>query len=207
MIEAVQTAPYHSRKNPCERVNCILNLGLQAVGLMRSTMAEKYKYAISSCSSVQKQFEESPGLKEALQDCMKPVKVLAHSLFSRLKLKDKPMLSFASASDHEVEKFANILCDIEPDLEALHAAKNDLKKLPKLKEFLSHCCYECKYVFGVKKSMGRIDAKFVKLLNYIKKCLMSLSISQTQCQLMTTSITSHSLVSMEHSQQRSIAHH
>ena len=36
MIIAVRTAPHQSWKNPCERVNCILNLGLQAVGLMRA---------------------------------------------------------------------------------------------------------------------------------------------------------------------------
>ena len=30
MIAAVKTAPYHSWKNPCERVNCVLNLGLHA---------------------------------------------------------------------------------------------------------------------------------------------------------------------------------
>ena len=40
-LEAVRTAPYQSWKNPCERVNCILNLGLQATGLMRATMEEK----------------------------------------------------------------------------------------------------------------------------------------------------------------------
>ena len=34
LIEAARTAPYRSWKNPCERVKCILNLGLQAVGLM-----------------------------------------------------------------------------------------------------------------------------------------------------------------------------
>ena len=38
VLQAVRTAPYHSWKNPCERVNCILNLGLQSVGLMREKM-------------------------------------------------------------------------------------------------------------------------------------------------------------------------
>ena len=46
MIQAVRTAPYHSWKNPCERVNCILNLGLQAVGLMRGNMKEKFEKVI-----------------------------------------------------------------------------------------------------------------------------------------------------------------
>ena len=34
MFQAVRTPPYHSWKNPVKRVNCILNLGLQSVGLM-----------------------------------------------------------------------------------------------------------------------------------------------------------------------------
>ena len=131
MIEAVKTTPYHYWKNPRERVNSILNLGLQADGLMRSTMEEKYKKVIFSCSSVQdvwKQFEESAGLKEALQDSVQSIKILVHSLFSRLKVKDKPMLSYAFVSDHEVEAFADILCDIEPDLEGHHATNKDLKE-------------------------------------------------------------------------------
>lgn len=43
MLEAVRTAPYQSWKNPCERVNCILNLGLQATGLMRVSMEQKFR--------------------------------------------------------------------------------------------------------------------------------------------------------------------
>ena len=36
LLEAVRTSPYHSWIKSCERVNCILNIGLQAVGLMRT---------------------------------------------------------------------------------------------------------------------------------------------------------------------------
>ena len=154
MIEAVRTAPYHSWKNPCERVNCILNLGLQAVGLMRGRMEEKYEAAISSCSSIQdvrKVVADKPGLKEALQDSMEPTKVLVHSLFSRLSLKDKPMLSYSSASEHEIEAFFDVLHDIAPNLSRGDTTKNSLQKLPTLKEFIAHCCYQRKYVFGVKK--------------------------------------------------------
>ena len=50
MIEAVRTAPYQSWKNPCERVNCILNLGLQAVGLMRARMEEKFKVPLPAAT-------------------------------------------------------------------------------------------------------------------------------------------------------------
>ena len=162
MIEAVRTAPYHSWKNPCERVNCILNLGLQAVGLMRQSMQEKFEKAISSCGSVQEvraEFKNHPGLREAVTDSVEPVKVLLHTLFSRLKLKEKPILSFASASDDELQEFSRVLHTIEPGLDGTNPTKKDLAKFPKLSEFLTHCCYQRKYVFGVKKC-GKSDCKW-----------------------------------------------
>ncbi len=48
MLLALRTAPHQYWKNPCEKVNCILNLGLQAVGLMRARMDEKHEKAIAS---------------------------------------------------------------------------------------------------------------------------------------------------------------
>ena len=40
MLIAVRTPPYHSWKNPVERIMSIVNIALQAVGLMRSSMTE-----------------------------------------------------------------------------------------------------------------------------------------------------------------------
>ena len=94
---------------------------------------------------------DKPGLKEALQDSMEPTKVLVHSLFSRLSLKDKPMLSYSSASEHEIEAFFDVLHGIAPNLSRGDTTKKSLQKLPTLKEFIAHCCYQRKYVFGVKK--------------------------------------------------------
>ena len=47
MIVAVRTAPYQSWKNPCERVKCILNVGLQ-----RTKMSESFDKAISSSNTM-----------------------------------------------------------------------------------------------------------------------------------------------------------
>ena len=154
MIEAVRTAPYHSWKNPCERVNCILNLGLQAVGLMRARMEEKFEYAISNCNSISEVHEavrRTAGLKEALQDSVEPVKVLVHSVFSRLTLKDKPVLGYSAATDHEMDAFFNILEHIEPEITKDDRAKECFNKRPQHKEFIAHCCHERKYAFGIKK--------------------------------------------------------
>lgn len=51
MLVAVRTAPHHSWKNPCERINCILNIGLQAIGLMRSSMSNEHEKNLSTCNS------------------------------------------------------------------------------------------------------------------------------------------------------------
>lgn len=52
MLQAARTPPYHSWKNPVERVNCVLNLGLQSVGLMRTSMNDEYEKKIKSCNCV-----------------------------------------------------------------------------------------------------------------------------------------------------------
>ena len=108
MIEAVRTAPYHSWKNPCERVNCILNLGLQAVGLMRTWMEEKFESAIVKLQLDQSSMWSSENhcrSKRSTQDSMEPPKALIHSIFSRLSLKDKPIMGYSAATEHEMEAF------------------------------------------------------------------------------------------------------
>ena len=85
MLEAMRTAPYHSWKNPCERVNCILNIGLQAVGLMRAKMSDDMEDILRKCSSmeeIRKEVQIKPALKEALQDSIEPVKLLLASIIS-----------------------------------------------------------------------------------------------------------------------------
>ena len=44
---AGRTAPYHSWRNPVERVMAILNLGLQCVGLAREKMLEEYEKEVA----------------------------------------------------------------------------------------------------------------------------------------------------------------
>ena len=105
MLQAVKTAPYHSWKNPCERVNCILNLGLQSVGLMREKMTPDLEAIMGRCNNMQDVRQaantEYPSFKDAFQDSIEPVKVLLASVFQRLKLKDQPMNSFSQASPSE----------------------------------------------------------------------------------------------------------
>ena len=80
--------------------------------------------------------ERTVGLKEALQDSIEPVKTLVHSVFSRLNLKEKPVLSYSSATEHEMDAFFSILEDIELLVTRDDRAKECLSKRPKLKEFM-----------------------------------------------------------------------
>ena len=89
---------------------------------------------------------------------MEPLKVQIHSIFSHLSLKDKPIMGYSAATEHEMEAFFSILQDVEPDITKEDKAKECLSRRPKLKEFLQHCCHERKYVFGVKKC-GKSDCK------------------------------------------------
>ena len=49
---AARTAPYHSFRNPAERVISVLNLGLQSVGIAHSPMEGETEAIVSNCNSV-----------------------------------------------------------------------------------------------------------------------------------------------------------
>ena len=46
---AGRTAPYHSWRNPVERIMSILNLGLQCVGLARAEMPAEFEKEVKKC--------------------------------------------------------------------------------------------------------------------------------------------------------------
>ena len=164
MAIAVRTAPHQSWKNPCERVNCILNLGLQAVGLMRARMSESLEKAISSSNSmtsIRDAADRNPGLKDAVADSVEPVKCLLRSVFSRLMLKDKPISSYEDANEDEMQELYTLLEGIDPAITREDRSKKCLSSRPKLKEFVNHCCHEIKYMFAVKKC-GKLDCDICK---------------------------------------------
>ena len=176
MLQAVRTAPYRSWKNPCERVNCILNLGLQAVGLMRMNMEGCFERMITGCNSIRQAVEKSPLLKDALKDSIEPVKTLISSQFMRLSLKGKSFRCFVSASDHEIEGFFDHLHDIEPSLTMNDRKKECLSRLYGLQQFMAHSCHIRKYVFSIKKcgkmgcsicSAPRLPSEIFKQLSFL----------------------------------------
>ena len=65
MVVAVRTPPYHSWCNPVERITSILNLVLQSVGLMRTSMDQEFEQC-SSMQDVRHQEEVKPGFHTPL---------------------------------------------------------------------------------------------------------------------------------------------
>ena len=87
MLQAVRIPPYHSWKNPVERVNCVLNLGLQSVGLMRASMSDEYETKIKSCKCVKgirTMAQNDPNFKECFLDTLEPIKVPCYLLFPEI---------------------------------------------------------------------------------------------------------------------------
>ena len=151
MLQAVRTPPYNSWKNPVERVNCILNLGLQSVGLMRSAMDEaneKKMKGSSTMKAIRCIAESDPQFKEAFADSMASVKVLISEVFQRLKLKDDPIKVFLPAKESEIENVWKNILSVDNTVTKKDTAK---KVLLSLKKFFEHCCSLSHYSFGVKK--------------------------------------------------------
>lgn len=154
MLQAVRTPPYHSWKNPVERVNCILNLGLQSVGLMRTSMDPRYEARMKSCNTVKEirtLTASDPQFKEAFLDSIAPVKALLSGVFQRLKLKDDPFQVFLAATDTKIEELWNNILTVESTLTRKDTTKKSLSSKKKLQEFLEHCCCVRHYSFAIKK--------------------------------------------------------
>ena len=94
MVLALRTAPGHSFRNPPERVNCILNIGLYGIGVMRQRIFNKPQFErklaqYSNINEVRQLIKESPVCHtELVKESCKPTMSLICSVFQRLSLKD-----------------------------------------------------------------------------------------------------------------------
>ena len=162
---ACRTAPYHSWKNPVERIMSVLNLGLQCVGLARSEMPEEFEKEVSKCNNLSK-LRKIPsrveGFRETVADSLSPVKVLLGSVFMRLKLHDEYIRTFVSASQDELDSFWTAILALDATLEKHKMfRKDDIEKYPQIVEFLNHCCKSSQYSFGILKC-GQTNCKICK---------------------------------------------
>ena len=116
---AGRTAPFHSWRNPVERIMSLLNLGLQCVGLARKEMPEKYEAEGARCNSLlelRKIAEKTPQFPVEVKDSLSPVHILLSTIFSRLDLKGKCVKSVAAASQDELTSFWSAIMAIDSTL-------------------------------------------------------------------------------------------
>ena len=116
---AVCTPPGHSWKNPAEQVMSALNLGLQAVGIMRNEMLPKYEDLITKCNNMKEiriASEKNGGLKGALKASIEQPVSLMSSIFEQLELKGQPFKTFSASTEDEIAELESNLQQIDDQL-------------------------------------------------------------------------------------------
>ena len=70
---AGRTAPYHSWRNPVERIMSVLNLGLQCIGLARDQMPDEFEKEVEKCNNLTELrniASRKSGILSAVQDSL-----------------------------------------------------------------------------------------------------------------------------------------
>ena len=149
---AVRTPPYHSWKNPAERIMSILNCALQSVGLMRtSTDKEELLKKCGNTTEIRKLAEDNVSVKESIQDSLQAPMSMLGGLIMNLKLKEDQFSIFqASKSDDMENLWANIL-KIDPTMTRQCTTKKSIEKKQLFNKFLETHCRIRHYMFSIKK--------------------------------------------------------
>ena len=159
---AARTAPYHSWRNPVERVMSILNLGLQCVGLSRQQMSVEFEKEVGKCNTLTDLRKSLESHKSTVIESLSPVKSLLSSIFTRLKFNDEFINTFSSATVEEVSTFWSVILTLDSTL-GIEGSYNKeaMKDHPKVLQFITHCCQESHYSFDILKC-GKPDCEFCK---------------------------------------------
>ena len=143
MVVAVRTPPYNSWKDPAERFLATLNLGAQAVGLMR-TSTEK---------SIRDLDKNNLGLniKEKILESTQVCKSLLSSIFERLVYSGDPITSFIPATAKEMNLLWSEITKIDQSLSPSDSTTAAITKKDVFMNFYQTHCKSRHYLFSVKK--------------------------------------------------------
>ena len=147
-ILAVRTAPGHLYRNPAEKVNCVLNLGLYGIGCMRQGSSDiEFEENLHRCNGLgdvrdllNKDFQRNSVL---LKSSCKPCLDIISETFSRLRLKDQSFSVYEPCSLDDIDIFFKCL-ELDEELNPMDT-KIEFPKRPKLLQYLSHCGRERTY--------------------------------------------------------------
>ena len=162
---AARTAPYHSWRNPVERIMSIVNLGLQSVGVARQQMGDEVEAELKKCSSLadlRKLAERNPQIVSAVRDSLSPVKIQLTKIMERLQLKGTNFKVFTAATKDDIDSFWAALLALDATLNFDHKiTRHSLNDHAKVTEFILHCCQSSHYAFDILKC-GKSDCKICK---------------------------------------------
>ena len=154
-ICACRTAPYHSWKNPVERIMSVLNLGLQCVGLARAKMSDSFEQEVAKCNTLSELrmiATRKEGFISNVRDSLSPVKVLLSKIFTRLCLHETAIKMFACATTDEISDLWSTLLIIDSSLnESVRYTKKNFEECIGIVEFMKHCCRSNHYSFDILK--------------------------------------------------------
>lgn len=149
---AVRTPPYHSWKNPAERIMSILNIGLQSVGIMRQK-TKSFEEALKSCnnlSSICTLGANNPNLEGEVLDALAPMKALLQGIFIHLQLKDHNFDTFEAASKLEIDEMWGNILAVDETITPETTTKDETQKKERFQDFLQRHCKIRHYMFSVK---------------------------------------------------------
>ena len=94
-------------------------------------------------------------------ESLQPTKQLLADTLSRLTLKGEPVTVEGACTQDSMDVLFKSVQEIEPSLTITDIQQIHLKKLPKLFEFMDHCCIKRRYFFCIKKC-GMADCLMCK---------------------------------------------
>ena len=155
VLIAGRTAPMMSWSNPCEKIMCILNLGLQMVTVERTVSTpefERQMQSLATMKAIRDYADKNEHFKENFMSCIKPVKESVSAVFERLSLKGTPFKVTQPASDLLIEEMSNSIGQIDASIvDPKSMTSKDVNSKSELQKFLKHCCTIRKYFFMIKK--------------------------------------------------------
>ena len=145
---AARTAPHNSFRNPVER---LLNVGLQAIGIMRGIESDEFeallKKANSMVEEIRKITAEKEGFKKEFLSSMSPPIELIKSTFSYLELKGSPFQSLEPATEDDIEKLFAKIIPVDSSAQMTDTYSKNFKQRKTLQEYINHCCVRRQYFF------------------------------------------------------------
>ena len=150
----------------------ILNLGLQIVGLMRKECSRASEEVLKNCNSLKQiraAVAQNPEMADDIVDSIEPVRLLIYDLFQRLALKGNKITMGTPTTETEMQELNTEIQSVEAVDHCGKVRKGMLKDLPRLKQFIKHCCQVNHYQFCI-KNCGKDDCQIAYHLDYLKTC-------------------------------------